>query len=43
MALERCERTASELLVEDAGGGERKLSEFWNEGPVVLYFHRHFG
>lgn len=27
----------------DKSGQERRLSEFWQEGPVLLTFLRHFG
>ncbi len=43
MALERTEQPATDLLLADAERGEVKLSELWSEGPIVLYFHRHFG
>ena len=43
MALERTEQPATDLLLGDAERGEVKLSELWSKGPVVLYFHRHFG
>ncbi len=43
MALERTEQPATDLLLGDAERGEVKLSELWKDGPIVLYFHRHFG
>ena len=43
MALEKSEQPAANLVLGDAERGEVKLSDFWADGPVVLYFHRHFG
>lgn len=34
---------ASDLALSDASGHIRRLSEFWQERPVLLLFLRHFG
>lgn len=45
VALERSGRPAPDLSLGDASSasGAVKLSQLWSEGPVVLYFLRHFG
>ena len=42
MALVNTDQPAPDLLL---GQGEDaiKLSSFWDEGPLVVYLHRHFG
>jgi peroxiredoxin len=34
---------APDAVLEDAAGGEVRLSDFWRAGPSVLVFLRHFG
>ncbi len=34
---------APDGLALDANGQEVALSSFWNEGPILLTFLRHFG
>jgi len=43
MALERVWMEAPVVPVFAADGRELDLSAYWNEGPVVFYFLRHFG
>jgi len=43
MALEKMDQPAFDLLLADAEGADVRLSELWKQGPIVLYFHRHFG
>jgi hypothetical protein len=33
----------ADLVLEEADGGEVRLGELWDEGPVVLVFLRHYG
>ena len=33
----------ADIVLEDSGGGEVRLGELWDEGPVVLVFLRHYG
>jgi hypothetical protein len=42
MTLINTDQPAPDWLL---GQGEKavKLSSLWSEGPLVVYFHRHFG
>lgn len=35
--------TAPDVTLLDENGDERRLSEFWAEGPALILFWRHFG
>jgi hypothetical protein len=34
---------APDFVYKDAAGNERRLSEFWSEGPALIVWLRHFG
>ena len=42
MTLVKTDQPAPDLVLGD-GEDALKLSSLWSEGPLVLYFHRHFG
>ena len=42
MTLERTNQPAPDLVLGD-GGSAVRLSSLWSDGPLVVYFHRHFG
>lgn len=37
------DEAARDIALEQGDGSELRLSTLWNEGPVVLFFLRHFG
>ena len=43
MSLEPQSGRAPEVTVHELGRGEVGLSNFWQNGPAVLIFLRHFG
>ena len=42
MTLVKTDQPAPDLVLGD-GEAALKLSSLWSDGPLVLYFHRHFG
>jgi hypothetical protein len=42
MALETTNQPAPDLVLGD-GDGAVRLSSLWSDGPLIVYFHRHFG
>jgi hypothetical protein len=43
MPLRETEGIALDLVFRDAQRGPVRLSEYWQAGPAVLIFLRHFG
>ncbi len=43
MLLREIEGVAPDLVLQDARRGPVRLSEYWQAGPAVLIFLRHFG
>ncbi len=43
MPLRETEGIAPDLVFRDAQRGPVRLSEYWQAGPAVLIFLRHFG
>ena len=41
-APERADELA-EMVLENHAGEERRLGEYWADGPAVLVFLRHYG
>ena len=42
MTLVRTNQPAPDLVLGEQTGATR-LSSLWSDGPLVVYFHRHFG